>query len=252
MRFRLLAAAALGAVLIAGAGPALPETAKAPLSAAQEKAIKDLVRKYIIAHPEIIVEAMEKLRAERQKREKERVKAALVSMRKDIYDDPASPIAGNKDGDVVIVEFFDYQCGYCKSVVDRLMKTIKTDGKIKIVFKEFPILGPGSVLAARAALAARKQGKYFEFHDKLMRLKGRVNQVSVFAVAKSVGLDTKRLAADMRDPAIDKALRANYALAKALSINGTPAFIIGNQLVPGAVSQEMLKDYIEQARKKSG
>jgi protein-disulfide isomerase len=252
MRFRPLAAAALALLLIAGSGAALAETAKKPLSAAQEEAIKALVKKYIIENPEIIVEAMERLRAERQKREKTRVKQALVALRKQIYEDKASPVGGNRQGDVVIVEFFDYQCGYCKSVVDRLMKTVKKDGKIKLVFKEFPILGPQSVFAARAALAARKQGKYFVFHDTLMRLKGRVTQASVFAIAKSVGLDTKQPAKDMRDPAIDKALRANFALARALRINGTPAFIIGDQLVPGAVGQEMLDSYIEQARKKSG
>ncbi|HUT51455.1 MAG TPA: DsbA family protein [Alphaproteobacteria bacterium] len=255
MRFRMLAAAAFGALYIAGAslaGPALAETAKKPLTSAQEEAVKSLVKKYLIEHPEIIVEAMERLRAERQRKEKEQVKAALVAMRRQIYQDAASPIAGNKTGDVVIVEFFDYQCGYCKSVVDRLMKTVKADGKIKIVFKEFPILGPQSVFAARAALAAGKQGKYFEFHNAMMKLRGQVTQVSVFAVAKSVGIDTKQLAKDMRDPAIDKAIRANFALAKTLRINGTPAFIIGDQLVPGAVNQQMLEGYIEQARKKSG
>ncbi|MDH3233382.1 MAG: DsbA family protein, partial [Alphaproteobacteria bacterium] len=251
MRFRTIAAATLGLLYVAGTtltGPALAETAKKPLTAAQEEAIKALVKKYLIEHPEVIVEAMERLRAERQKREKEQVKAALVARRKEIYEDAASPVAGNKAGDVVIVEFFDYQCSYCKSVVDRLMKTIKDDGKIKIVFKEFPILGPQSVFAARAALAARKQGKYFEFHNALMKLRGRVTQVSVFAVAKSVGIDTKQLAEDMRDPAIDKALRANFALARDLRINGTPAFIIGDQLVPGAVNRQMLEGYIEQAR----
>lgn len=255
MRFRLLAAAALGLALLAGPlnlAPVLAAEAKAPLSSAQEEAIKALVKKYLIEHPEIIVEAMERLRAEREKKQKEQVKAALVAKRAEIYDDKASPTAGNTAGDVTIVEFFDYQCGYCKSVVDRLMKTVKEDGKIKIVFKEFPILGPQSVFAARAALAAKKQGKYFEFHNALMKLKGRVTQVSVFAVAKSVGIDTKQLAKDMRDPAIEKALRANFALARSLRINGTPAFIIGDQLVPGALNQRMLDGYIEQARKTSG
>ena len=261
MRFRSLAAAALGFLLVAGtlisAGtlgvpPAFAAEAKKPLTAAQEEAIKALVKKYLIAHPEVIVEAMERLRAEREKRQKEQAKAALVAKRKEIFEDAASPIGGNEAGDVTIVEFFDYQCGYCKSVVDRLMKTVKKDGKIKMVFKEFPILGPHSVFAARAALAAKKQGKYFEFHNAMMRFKGAVNQESVFAIAKSVGIDTKQLAKDMRDPAIAKALRANFALARSLRINGTPAFIIGDELVPGAVNQQMLESYIEQARKKSG
>jgi protein-disulfide isomerase len=260
MRYRSLAAAALGFLLVAGtlsfatlgAPPALAAEAAKPLTAAQEEAIKALVKKYLIEHPEVIVEAMERLRAEREKKQKQQVKAALVTKRKEIFENASSPVGGNKDGDVTIVEFFDYQCGYCKGVFDRLMKTVKTDGKIKFIFKEFPILGPHSVFAARAALAAEKQGKYFEFHNAMMRLHGAVNQVSVFAVAKSVGLDTKRLAKDMRDPAIEKTLRANFALARALHISGTPAFIIGDELVPGAVNQQMLEGYIEQARKKSG
>jgi len=255
MRFRSLAIAALGLLLLAGPlspAPSVAAEAKAPLSGAQEEAIKKLVRKYLIEHPEIIVEAMERLRAEREKKQKEQVKAALVIKRQEIYEDASSPTAGNAKGDVTIVEFFDYQCGYCKSVVDRLMKTIKADGKIKIIFKEFPILGPQSVFASRAALAAKKQGKYFEFHNAMMRLKGAVTQDSVFAVAKSVGIDTKQLAKDMRDPAIEKAIRANFALARSLRINGTPAFIIGDHLVPGAVNQQMLEGYIEAARKKSG
>lgn len=258
MRFRSLAAAALGSLLVIGTlgAPSAPTAhaaeAKKPLTAAQEEAIKALVKKYLIEHPEIIVEAMERLRAEREKKQKEAVTAALVAKRKEIYEDAASPVAGNEAGDVTIVEFFDYQCGYCKSVLDRLMQTVKKDGKVKIVFKEFPILGPQSVFAARAALAAQKQGKYFAFHNAMMRLKGAVNQVSVFAVAKSVGIDTKQLAKDMRDPAIEKALKANFALARELRINGTPAFIIGDELVPGAVPQQMLEGYIEQARKKSG
>jgi len=255
MRFRTLAAAALGGFLVTAtliAPPAFAAEAKKPLTAEQEEAIKALVKKYLIEHPEIIVESMERLRAEREKKQKEEVKAALVAKRKEIYEDAASPVAGNTGGDVTIVEFFDYQCGYCKSVMDRLMKTVKDDGKIKLVFKEFPILGPQSVFAARAALAAKKQGKYFEFHTAMMALKGAVTQVSVFAVAKSVGIDTKQLAKDMTDPAIEKALRANFALARTLRINGTPAFIIGEELVPGAVPQQMLENYIEQARKKSG
>ena len=255
MRFRSLAVAALGLLLLAGPlghAPSLAAEAQAPLSGAQEEAIKKLVKKYLIEHPEIIVEAMERLRALREKKQKEAVKAALVAKRQEIYGDEHSPTAGNTKGDVTIVEFFDYQCGYCKGVVDRLMKTIKADGKIKMIFKEFPILGPQSVFASRAALAAKKQGKYFEFHNAMMKLKGQVTQVSVFAVAKSVGIDTKQLAKDMRDPAIEKALRANFALARSLHINGTPAFIIGDQLVPGAVNQQMLESYIEQARKKSG
>ena len=250
MLTRSFAAALIGASLVVPSLAAADDSkAKQSFTPGQEEAIRKLVKDYLIKNPEVLVEAMQKLREKQQAAERQRLKRALVALRSDIYENPESPVAGNPKGDVTIVEFFDYQCGYCKSVVDRLLKTVKDDGNVRLVFKEFPILGAQSVFAAKAALAARKQGKYNEFHEALMRLKGGINHDSVFAVAKSVGIDTKQLAKDMTDPALDKVIQKNFAIARALRINGTPAFIIGDQLVPGAVNEQNLKAFIERARK---
>ena len=247
MRLRTFLAALIIMLL---AGPAFAESSSKALSPAQEEAVRKLVRDYLVKNPEVIIEAMAKLREKRQQAERARVGKVLAGYREQIFENPQSPIAGNPKGDVTIVEFFDYQCGYCKAVMDRLLKTVKGDGKIRLVFKEFPILGPDSVFAARAALASRKQGKYSEFHELLMGFKGKLSQEAVFALAKSIGLDTKKLAKDMTDPKIRKIIARNFQLAQLLKINGTPAFIIGDQLVPGALSKQQLDAYIASARDK--
>ena len=131
------------------------------------------------------------------------------------------------------------------------MKAVEDDGNIRLVFKEYPILGPESVLAARAALASQKQDKYGEFHVALMKVDGPLNEANILNVAESVGLDPGQLKADMADPAIQRQIAANYGLANALGIKGTPAFVIGRELVPGAISMEEMKRYIAQARDES-
>lgn len=249
MRLRIFLAALLAGLLAASA-PVLAESTAKALTPAQEQAVRKLVRDYLVDNPEIIVEAMQRLRAKRQRSEQDRIAKVLVAYRTQIFENPRSPITGNPKGDVTIVEFFDYQCGYCKAVMDRLLKTVKDDGNIRLVFKEFPILGPNSVFAARAALASRNQGKYFEFHELLMGFKGKLSQEAVFVLAKSIGLDTKRLAREMNERKIRKIIARNFLLAQRLKINGTPAFIIGDKLVPGAVSQQQLDAYIASARDK--
>jgi protein-disulfide isomerase len=250
MRLRFLPAALLAGLLAVTAAPVLAQGTSKALTPAQEQAVRKLVRDYLIENPEIIVEAMQRLRQKRQRAERERIGKVLVAYRTQIFENPRSPIAGNPKGDVTIVEFFDYQCPYCKQVMDRLLKTVADDGKIRLVFKEFPILGPNSMFAARAALASRNQGKYFKFHELLMGFKGKLSQEAVFVLAKSIGLDTKRLARDMDDPKIRKMIARNLQLAQLLKINGTPAFIIGDRLVPGAISRQQLEAYVARARDK--
>ena len=250
MRLRSLPAVLLAGLLAVTAAPVLAQSTAKALTPAQERAVRKLVRDYLIKNPEIIIEAMQKLREKRQQVERDRIGKVLVAYRTQIFENPQSPIAGNPKGDVTIVEFFDYQCSYCKAVMERLLETVKSDGKIRLVFKEFPILGPNSVFAARAALASRNQRKYFEFHELLMGFKGKLSQEAVFVLAKSIGLDTKRLAKDMNDPVIRKIIARNFQLAQLLKINGTPAFIIGDRLVPGALSKQQLDTFIASARDK--
>src|SRR5215813_979384 len=167
----------------------------------------------------------------------------------EIFDDPAMPVGGNPKGDVNIVEFFDYRCPYCKQVPPALQSLLKEDHGLRFVYMEFPVLGSVSVVAAHAALAARQQGKYEAFHTAMMATKGQITEDSVYEVAGSVGIDVDRLRQDMNAPEIDQALKENSALAQALNIHGTPGFIIGRKIVPGALDLDALKERIAEARK---
>jgi protein-disulfide isomerase len=244
---------ALAALTIVGglalAGPAGAADTPKPFTPEQEKAIREVVRDYLVKHPEVLVEAIQALQEKQQAADKDQRQKALVEHRAELDRDAASPVAGNPKGDVTVVEFFDYRCPYCKSVSDRLFDTIKADGKVRYVLKEFPILGPESVFAAKAALAAQKQGKYVEFHRALMAARGNLDEAAVMALAKSVGLDQKRLRDEMDGRDIAEHIDRNMKLAQALKIDGTPAFVVGDQLVPGAVSTDTLKTLIEQTRK---
>ena len=164
--------------------------------------------------------------------------------------DPQTPTLGNPRGDVTIVEFFDYQCPYCKANEETVQKLLGQDKKLRIAFKDLPLLGPGSVAAAHAALAARLQDKYDAFRLVMMNMKGELSESSVFVVAKAVGLDLDRLKKDMQAPAIDKQLQDNLALARALDISGTPTFVVGSQIVEGAIDLPGMQELVADARKK--
>lgn len=251
-----ISAAALAATLIAlGAARAADDGGApptGPFDAAQEEAIRDIVRDYLVEHPEIIVEAIEALRQRQQVQEQENARQAVAANADALFDDPHAPVIGNPDGDVTIVEFFDYRCGYCKSVLPALVDLMEQDGNIRMVMKEFPILGPESRFAARAALAARAQGLYSEFHLKLMQAKGELSEDAVMAIAESIGLDVDKLRDDMGSETIDRALQRNFELAERLSIRGTPAFVIGDELVPGAIGADQLRRLVEQQRERAG
>lgn len=244
---RFLVVAALGLwVAFAGA----PARAEAPaLSDAQKTAVEKVVHDYLVANPDVLVEAMSALRDRQQKAENEDRVKALKTNHAALYNDPAAPVAGNPKGDVTMVEFFDYACPYCKSVEEDLKKLLESDGKVRLVLKEFPVLGPNSMTAAKAALASRAQGKYVAFHDALMTTRGQFNEETVLRIARSVGIDTDRLKADMGSPEIEAALKANRAVAESLAIRGTPAFIVGDEVFPGAMDLAAFKQVVAAARK---
>jgi protein-disulfide isomerase len=150
---------------------------------------------------------------------------------------------------VTIVEFFDYRCPYCKQVLPSLQALLKEDQKLRFLYKEMPVLGPQSVTAAHAALAAQRQGKYEAFHNAMMATKGQITDETVYKVAGSVGLDVDRLKQDMSAPDVGQALKTNLALATELNIRGTPGFIVGNHIVPGAIDLEALRNMVADARK---
>jgi protein-disulfide isomerase len=242
----MIGCAVLLLALVAAAAP-VPVRAE-NLSAADRTAIETVVHDYLLAHPEVIAEAITVLRAREQEAESTNRRQALVTHREQLLRSPQSPVAGNPQGDVTMVEFFDYACGYCKAVQPQVEALIAGDAKLRVVYKEFPILGEGSRLAARAALAARAQGKYVEFHNALMNARGGISEDSLLRVARSVGLDGERLQRDMKAPAVEDEIAANLKLAEALAINGTPGFVIGDQLVPGAVDLETLRKLVAAAR----
>ncbi|MDO8421054.1 MAG: DsbA family protein [Parvibaculum sp.] len=220
----------------------------AEFSKTETKAIEKIVHDYLVQNPEVMIEVMSELDARQEAAKRSAQNNAVAKHRKAIFDDPASFVMGNPKGDVTIVEFFDYNCGYCKRAFAPLMNTIKADGNVRLVLKEFPILGPSSVIASYATMAAEKQGKYFEMHKALFMHKGSLDEDEVMAVAKSVGLDIARLRRDMADPKFAKTIERNEALAQALKISGTPSFVIGDALHPGALSAEDLKLAIKDAR----
>lgn len=250
---RLLPAATmLGAAMLAAATfsfPAsTPASAAEPFTPEQKAAVEAIVRDYIARNPELVLEAIAAIEA-KQKAEKENVvQAALASHRDLLERSKGDPVLGNPDGDVTIVEFFDYQCGYCKSMAGPMRDLVHGDGKIRWVMKEFPILGPESAVAARASLAAQRQDKYESFHFALIGLRGRLSEAAIWQAAAEVGLDLDKLKKDMADPAIQATIDTNYQLAEALQIQGTPAFTIGRTLIPGATPKEHLAELVRQVR----
>jgi len=220
------------------------------LSPEQKNAVEDIVRQFIQDNPEFIIESLRTMRERQQASEREQAKQSLVTRRDELENDPTSPVGGNPKGDVTLVEFFDYRCGFCKRVYPDLKKLLAEDGNVRWVYKEFPILGPESVFASRAALAAWKmdEEKYHRFHDAMMASKGNLTEQKTLTLAAGVGLDVKTLIEGMADPEIDRVLEKNMALARALAINGTPAFVIGEDLIPGAIDLQALKGLVAKAR----
>jgi protein-disulfide isomerase len=222
----------------------------AELAPEQRRAIESVIHDYLRQHPDVLIEALRAAEKKLKSDAGETAKQALAARRKEIFDDPETPVGGNPKGDVTLVEFFDYRCPYCKQVQPRLQELLAGDRELRIAYKEFPILGSVSVAAARAALAAQRQGKYEAFHDAMMAAKGEITEDTVYRVAGSVGLDLDRLKRDIASPQIDAALKANQALADALDIRGTPGFVIGDQIVPGAMELSSLRELVAGARKK--
>jgi protein-disulfide isomerase len=228
----------------------LGQTPAQPLSASEKQAIEGVVKDYLLNNPEIIIEAIQSLRERNERDKKTKAQANLVKFRTEIFNDPDTPVGANSKGDVTIVEFFDYRCGFCKRVFPDIMKVINADKNVRYVFKEFPILGPESVTASRAALAAWTvdKSKYEAFHQAMMEAKGRLPESRVMKLAAKAGYDAKALKKAMKDSRIDKMLEKNFALAKALDINGTPGFVIGNEIIRGAIDLKAIKLLVTKAR----
>jgi len=215
---------------------------------AWQEAIEAAIHKYILAHPEVIVESLQAMEARRQEAEHTDRQKMIVVRQGDLLQDPMSPASGNPIGDVTVVEFFDYRCGFCKRVAGAVTQLQKDDGNVRVVYKDFPILGELSILAAKAALAARKQGKHQVFHEALLDSGNELTKEGLFAIATRVGLDADKLKEDMQSPDLQAILDRNRLLGNELGITGTPAFIIGADLRSGALQLNELKDLVTRAR----
>lgn len=244
--------AAVGGYAFKEFAVAQKETAsEAPASVTPDQ-INQAISQYLKDHPDEVVAALQAAQAQAEQQKQVAATQALSDSHAEIFNNAADPVIGNPAGDVTVVEFFDYRCPYCKRVTDSLVSLIQSDDKVRIVFKEFPILGPESVVAAKLALAAHKQGKYREVHEAFMAHKGSFEKDALIELAASVGADPAKLAADMEDPAIIAQFQANDALAAKLGITGTPGFIFGRTLVPGAISLDDMKKLVAEARAKAG
>lgn len=213
-----------------------------------EERIKELALQAIRENPQIIMEAVQLLEAEQAAAQADAQAEVLKNQRELLERDPNAPVLGNPDGDVTVVEFFDYNCPYCKRAMAEVQGLIAADPNVRLVYREWPILGEGSVFAAKAALAAREQGKYEEFHWALMGMQGRAEEASVLRVAEDIGLDVERLRADMDAPEIEEHIATSMRLTQALGFNGTPSFVIGDNLIPGFVEEEQLRSAVDDTR----
>ena len=210
--------------------------------------IKELALQAILENPQIVMDAVALLDEARSAQQAEMQAQTLAQQRDLLENDPNAPFMGDADASTVIVEFFDYNCPYCKRAAVDVKALLAADSDVRVVYREWPILGEGSVLAARAALAARAQGKYEAMHWALMDLQGRAEEASILAAARSVDLDIEQLIADMESDAVNEHLLASQRLAQGLGFTGTPAFVIGDALVPGAVSLDELQELVADAR----
>lgn len=217
-----------------------------------QEQVNQAISQYLKDHPAEVMDALQAAQTQAETQKQVAATQALDDRYAEIFNNAADPVIGNPQGDVTVVEFFDYRCPYCKRVTESLISLLEGDANLRIVFKEFPILGPDSLVAAKVAMAAHKQGKYREVHEALMAHKGSFEKDALLQVAANVGADPARLAADMEDPAIMAQFQANDALAARLGITGTPGFIFGRTLVPGAISLEEMKKLVVEARAKAG
>jgi len=243
MRWMMGALLALG--LVGGAAQGLVAQG---LNAEQRAEVLQLLRQALREDPSILRDALTGLDEAERRDRAETQRAAIVQQRAALFEDAADPVKGNPRGDVTIVEFFDARCGFCRQMHPTMAALLARDRNVRVVLKDLPVLGPASVLASRALLAAHRQGRYAAFYDVLMALRTEPTEAVLRQQAERVGLDWARLRRDMDDPAIQRRIETNLRLAQALGIDGTPSFVIGRTLVPGAVDLPTLERLVAEAR----
>ena len=217
-------------------------------SAANNEDIYQGLVEYLIKNPRQTQRVMEALRANQARQKDLKMQQALRANKEDIYNSADDFVVGNPKADVTIVEFFDYRCSYCQKTFPELMKLVQADSGVKVIFKEFPVLGEASYRATQAAMAARRQGKYFELHKRLMGQKQPLNEARLFMLADLLKIDKDTLMEDMKNPDIRTAVNKTYALAEKLGIRGTPTMIINDKVIYGFHSLAELRALVAKAR----
>ncbi len=245
---RVAGASVFVSLMLAAVAPA----AEPNFSAPQKTEIEKIIRDYLVTHPEVLQEAIAELDKRQAAADTAKAKAAVAANAETLFDSSRQVVLGNPKGDVTLVEFFDYNCGFCKGALPTLVDLMKDDTKLKVVLKEFPVLGPGSVEAAKVAVAVRMQDKsgkkYLDFHQKLLGGRGQADKARALAVAKEVGMDMARLEKDMASDEARVSLEESLKLAETLGLNGTPSYVVGDDVVIGAVGMEALRGKIAMAR----
>jgi protein-disulfide isomerase len=232
-----------------GASAAAPGASA--FSPAQRKELEAVIKDILLNNPEILMEAQNALEAKMEKIQSERMAVAIKDNSAEIFRPAASPVVGNSNGDVTVIEFFDYNCGYCKKALPDVAHLIDKDRKVKLITKEFPILAKGSEEASRVALAAKAQGKYWDFHRAMLESQGQATEATALKVAEKLGLDMPRLKKDMASPEVKKEIDDTRKLAAKLGIQGTPHFLVGDRIIPGAPENlgELLAQNVKEVRK---
>jgi protein-disulfide isomerase len=242
--------APLAFALAVGATPVASQAQS--FSSDQRSEIEKIVKEYLLANPEILEEVSAELTKRQSDADEKKHRAAVEKNAETIFNSPRGVLLGNKNGDVNFVEFFDYNCGYCKKAMSDMLDLMKSDPKLRVTLKEFPVLGPGSVEAAQVAVAVRMQDptgkKYLDFHQKLLGGRGQADKARALAVAKDVGVDMAKLEKDMAGPEVAATLNENFKLAEEMNLNGTPSYVIGKNVVVGAVGLDGLTKKISEAR----
>jgi protein-disulfide isomerase len=237
-------AAPLAAAMLLAAPVAAPAQTFSP---EQRQQIESIVKEYLIAHPEVVQEVLAAVDKHQKDAEAQQQHATIRANNATLFNSPHQVVLGNPHGKIEMVEFFDYNCGFCKHALPDMVKLLDTNHDIKFVLKEFPVLGEGSVEAARVAVAARMQDptKYMEFHQKLLGGRGAADKARALAVAKEVGFDMARIQRDMASEEVNTTIAEDMKLADALGVNGTPSYVVGDELVVGAVGFDELKKKID-------
>jgi protein-disulfide isomerase len=232
--------------------PAVAATETVPgFTSEQKTSIETIVKTYLLAHPEVLMEVQSAFETKMQKEQEDKTKAMVAENAKDIYRHPDAAVAGNPNGDITVVEFFDYNCGYCKRGFPAVAKLIESDKNVRVVFKELPIISDASEPVSRIALASKLQGKYWEMHKVLISHKGTTTEAVALKAAEELGLDMTKLKSDMNSDSVKGELTRVKDLAQKMGINGTPHFLVGDRSVGGAPENltETLAGHIAELRK---